>query len=104
MDTTLENTKKHIRKPAALMLLFAAIPVWVMSHYYFGDNYMIVMQICLGYMWLWFLGVIIYWHHKRVITSSWQYILVVVGLLFYALVVLFMPSIFSDAFTNLFWN
>lgn len=43
MDTTIENIKKHIRKPVGLMLLFAAIPVWMMSHFYYGDNLITVI-------------------------------------------------------------
>ena len=105
METTLDHKNKHITTPAGLMLVFCAIPVFILTSYMdFGHNYMSVMQICFGYMWLWFLGIAVYWHHKKVITTTWQYILIALGLLFNGIFVIFLPYIFSDAFTDLFWK
>jgi len=104
MNTTLENKKRYVSLPAGLMLIFCAIPVFVVASYFdFGHNYISVMQICFGYMWLWFLGISIYWHYNKVITSTWQYVLVIAGLIFNGLVVLFLPNLFGDSFTDLFW-
>lgn len=105
METTLENKKKHITMPAGLMLVFCAIPVFILASFMdFGHNYMAVMQICFGYMWLWFLGIAVYWHHKKVFTTTWQYVLLVFALIFNGMFVVFLPYIFSDAFIDIFWK
>lgn len=105
MNTTLEYDKKLVRKPVGLMLVLCGIPVYIfLSFFDYGHNDFLVVQICFGYMWLWFMGVIIYWYHKKIFTSTWQYALLIVGLIFNGLVVVFIPYLFSDAFTDLFWN
>ena len=100
----LQYDKYLVRIPAGLMLVFAVIPVWLMSYFYYGNNIITIMQICLGYMWLWFLGVIIFWFHKKVLHTELHYILAISALVFNGLFIIFIPYLFSDAFTNLFWD
>jgi len=103
MNTTVEKRKKYISLPAGLMLIFCAIPVYILVSYVdFGHHYIFAMQICFGYMGLWFLGICIYWHYNEVFTTTWEYVLVIAGLIFYGLVVLFLPYLFSDSFLGMF--
>ncbi len=104
MNTTLEYNKKHFRKPLGFMLVFCGIPVYLVSNFYHGHNYMSVMQICFGYMWFWYLGLAIYWHRKKVLNTTFHYVLFISGLIFNGLFVLFLPYFFSDSFTSLFWK
>lgn len=103
MDLFLLNDKNIVRIPAGLMLLFCAIPVQMIITFYEGDNYMTIVQLCFGYMWLWFLGLFLFWNHMKIIKTTLHRLFWIYGLIFNGLFILFLPYIFSDAFTDLFW-
>ena len=105
MNTTLEYNKKHIRKPLGFMLIFCAIPVFILVWFFdYGDKDISVYQIYFGYMWFWYLGLAIYWHRKKVLNTPFHYVLFISGLIFNGLFVLFLPYFYSDSFTSLFWK
>ena len=100
----LQYNKYLVKIPVGLMLVFCVIPVQMIITFYQGDDYMTVAQLCFGYMWLWFLGLIVFWFHKKILYSDLHYIFAISALAFNALFIIFLPYLFSDAFTNLFWD
>ena len=104
MDTKLRHNKKFVWITSVLLLVLGVIPVYLLLAYgnYTHDNLTIV-QISIGYMWLWCFGVTIYWHYKNVISRS-LFVRSIIVLIFGALFIVFLPYFFSDAFTDLFWK